>query len=363
MIELIPEPKIDQPVTEEWQKMIKKLTETTGGLLLAQLTNTHNTNEPELAVGSRFEVNKSFYHTLQDEPIDFGVSPVSGKLFIYATPRSDGTCSLNYLTTMPELDLAKGGYYFEEKRCIASVTYDATRGIFFDKHIVDVNSDTPLFPKYPVGSFIQQLPDELSPAGRGLPGLWSDWSMRPVMYGLALTPPPSGFETDYEEHGASIWHLNTDGTVATLGTKKYTKPDVYISDSRQECGNDLQEDDWEIGHEIHGGRYSGMFVWETVTLGGLFLSVHDGGRSRPPFNSGTHSDAIRDITGGWDEDYSSGGYSPWGAFARYQYRQSRNQTGVINNYVGLTFAASRDVPTSNQNSPVTASCIIWRRIF
>ena len=361
MIQKIAEPRDESPATEEWQQLLKKLTETTGGLLLARLTNTHNTDEPELAAGSRFEVNRSFYHTLQDEPINFGVDPVSGKLYIYATPRSDNTCNLTYLDTIPELDLAKGGFYFEEKRCIATVTYDAVRGIFFDKHIVDINSDTPLYPKYPVGSLITQMPDEQSPARRGLPGLWIDWSMRTVMYGLALTPPPSSFATDYAQHGASIWHLNTDNSVATQGTKRYTRPAGYISDSRLECGNDLLEDDWETGRQIHGGKYSGMYVWETITLGGLFLSVHDGGRFRPHFNSGAAGDVIRNITGRWSASRFHGASIIGGALRA----DSTSGAGVSSSGSSqgvIVLDASFVVPTASQVSPRTASCVIWRRI-
>jgi len=183
------------------------------------------------------------------------------------------------------------------------------------------------------------------------------------MYGLSPTPPPAGFEADFIAHDASIWDLNKDDTVATQGTKKYSWPLGYLYNSRRKCGNGLLDDDWEIGYQISTGPYAGMYVWEPHCLGGKFLSFEDGGKNRPPFNSGVDGDKTRNIFGFFQPGNAAYGLSIMstygsasGAFSK---RTSPSQRNIISEAVSaavynLDFNSSLIVPTGPQNSPKTA---------
>jgi hypothetical protein len=139
----------------------------------------------------------------------------------------------------------------------------------------------------PVGSFYVQYPDGPSPenmAPEGVDAVWEVWSDRVVKYGLYGAAPPDGFAQDLAVYGADIWSLNTNGSVATAGTKKYTKPADYLYVFRQDAGNGLEEDDWEVGYKITDGTYMNLYVWEPLSFAGTFPSVEGG--NRPTFVSG-----------------------------------------------------------------------------
>jgi hypothetical protein len=121
---------------------------------------------------------------------------------------------------------------------------------------------------------VLQLPGEKSPVEAGWPGSWENWSLRTVIYGLSPTPPPQSFSEDSAAQGASVWFLNTDGSVATQGTKKYSYPMGYLYRERVMCGNALPDEDWETGYQINdpSSPYDGYYIWEPICLGGTFPS-------------------------------------------------------------------------------------------
>jgi len=212
------------------------------------------------------------------------------------------------------------------------------------------------------GTFYTQLPDAPNPAELGLEGTWEMWNDRAVMYGIAPTPPPVGFANDYDEQNASIWHLNTDGTVATLGTKKYARPLGYIYNARQKCGNVLTEDDYEIGQQITYFEQP-YYVWEPICPAGTFPSFADGGVNRPPYNGGVAGDQSRPITGSVGsymrhENGSGVFYVPETSV----YNVNASQIYLPNCGWGVYFDSGRVVPTGSQFAPSTFSIILWRRV-
>jgi hypothetical protein len=221
-------------------------------------------------------------------------------------------------------------------------------------------ADTFLYP----GEMVLQLPGEKSPVEAGWPGSWENWSLRTVIYGLAPTPPPQSFSADFAAKGASVWFLNTDGSVATQGTKKYSYPMGYLYQERIMCGNALPDEDWETEYQINdpASLYNGYYIWEPIHLGGTFPSFEDGGVNRPPFLSGgVMGDMMRDhnhaLRGGYgsvvnldSQTVGIAGIQTPGSF-------------IPNSRLGDTIRpASVTVFTGPQNSPVTASVRVWRRL-
>jgi hypothetical protein len=219
--------------------------------------------------------------------------------------------------------------------------------------------------EHPVGSTFTQEPWDLSPADRNWPGNWVNWSFRAWEYCLSQTAPSSGFIADWKQKRHDIWNLNTDGTVATQGTKKYAIPSDYVRVVRQVIHNGIWDDgDLEEGGQVQGGAYDGWYVWQVLAPAGIFPSVEDdgytGGGFRPPFISGgVAPDHIRDIVGTDPNDGGSKGSS--GPF-RVTSTSNTRPTGMYTGVGRSEFIASYAVPTGPQNSPVTASVRIWRRL-
>jgi hypothetical protein len=101
------------------------------------------------------------------------------------------------------------------------------------------------------------------------------------------------------------------------------------------------------------------YVHEKITWAGKFPSF-DGG-NRPPFVSGgSHGDRIRDIKG------NSGAENGYRATMSGVFYESAatviNQLGNTVTHAQLSFDASRVVRTGTDNSPLTLSCKLWRRV-
>jgi hypothetical protein len=230
--------------------------------------------------------------------------------------------------------------------------------------------------KYFVGDLYQQLPLTKSPVQRRWEGTWVNWTYRPTFMGLRTSPPPAEFLSDWHTHRHDIWHLNTDGTVATQGTKKYGKPEGGKPDDHviapREAVIKLADADLAEGDTVPSGTYAGYYVWQNIALAGTFLSVDDndplyaGGGKRPPFNGGVAGDQIREI---WYthryQGYTNGAPEgrPHGALQVLDIENMEANGGPYGAQGGkFGFYASRVVPTGSQTSPVTASSTLWRRI-
>jgi hypothetical protein len=217
---------------------------------------------------------------------------------------------------------------------------------------------------WPVGMGYFQYPDTPSPVEAGWPGVWEIWSNRAVEYGIHSTPPPSGFAADFQQYGIERWELKTGGTVGPGGTKKYTRPATgYLYAERQKCGSSLITNDLNTGDRIQSGTHTNMYVWEKLSLAGLFPSIEGG--NRPTFVSGGRApDRQRPMYGqvGWiysesnPSDYE--GVLYWGP---YQHDWSMGgDYGTGGN--GIRFDNARAVLTGPDNAPVTLSIRFWRRI-
>ncbi|MCL2293573.1 MAG: hypothetical protein FWC36_01725 [Spirochaetes bacterium] len=122
MAKLISEPLDYNPQTEDWQKLLYKLTTTTGGLNLIEITQSDGENPPRVVKGSRLEVNGSFYQVDEDELITgFSALPLNALSYIYAEPQENGVLLFNMSPAVPVMSIAKGGLFNGASRCIALI--------------------------------------------------------------------------------------------------------------------------------------------------------------------------------------------------------------------------------------------------
>lgn len=121
----IPEPASTNPDTAEWQALLSKLTLVAGGLSLARLTNWDTTLEPQVAAGSRFEVNGAYYSVAVNEAISGWASVSAGVVYVYATP-SGASASFSYSATAPTYDAAKGGWYNGTARALFRIVKESS---------------------------------------------------------------------------------------------------------------------------------------------------------------------------------------------------------------------------------------------
>jgi hypothetical protein len=126
MADIIKEPRGLNPETQDWEEALYKLTRTAGGLLLIGLTNMDNELEPKVKVGSRFEINGSFYQIgaqigAKDEAIT-GSLTGNTVAYIYAVASGD-TAIFTYSTDPPDFNPALGGWYSGNNRALAKFFY------------------------------------------------------------------------------------------------------------------------------------------------------------------------------------------------------------------------------------------------
>lgn len=106
----IPEPASTLPATADWQKELAKVTYIGGEARKFILTNWLTSAEPQVASGSRFEVNGAFYVCSSDESITGWAGISDGLCYVYATA-SAGTVTFSYSATEPIYSASLGGYY------------------------------------------------------------------------------------------------------------------------------------------------------------------------------------------------------------------------------------------------------------
>jgi hypothetical protein len=220
-----------------------------------------------------------------------------------------------------------------------------------------------------VGDEYTQYPFKDSPVERRFEGNWELWSYRAILYGISQYPPTEGFINDWKQKRHDIWSLNTDGTVATLGTKKYTKPEDYAVIRRQDAGQELTDTDLAEGAQIAAGPYAGMYVWQAICPAGLFWSVEDsdpsytGGGKRPTFISGGAArDQIRTFYGNTGVAFSAPlTGDPTGIFTLEYEGNGYLATNGGHTY-DIIVDASRVVPTGLDNAPTNLSKRLWRRV-
>jgi hypothetical protein len=124
MAVMISEPVDSNPMTEDWQRLLSKLTATTGGLFLLDFTEKQSLDVPMILAGSRFELNGSFYKVENDEEIQDFSEIDNGQAYVYAESIGNGNLAVQFYfdNAAPTFQVAKGGWYHpaENKRCIMS---------------------------------------------------------------------------------------------------------------------------------------------------------------------------------------------------------------------------------------------------
>jgi hypothetical protein len=222
--------------------------------------------------------------------------------------------------------------------------------------------------EYPVGSLYVQYPSGFSPVQKGMPGTWEEWSYRASLYAIGDTAPSEGFKADWKTYRHDIWSLNTDGTVATAGTKKYTKPGGYTCVERQELQPDWGAEDLTEGTLISGGPYDGRYIWQVIAFAGIFFGVEDigyeGGGKRPTFVSGGAQEGrIINATGTFRGTHgvSSGEMNLSGIVYEIGQAEAGNASGGGHGHL-LGIDISRAVPTGPDNAPTHISVRFWRRM-
>jgi hypothetical protein len=142
-----------------------------------------------------------------------------------------------------------------------------------DKALLDGYFDR----EHPIGDLYEQKPSTKSPPEKGWPGTWVNWSQRATLYAIAPSQPTAAFVTDWRSKRHDIWNLNTDGTVATIGTKKYSKPSGYVVVERQTLQANWGDPDLVERTSLVTYNGSTYYVWQVIALAGLFFGVDDTG--------------------------------------------------------------------------------------
>lgn len=135
MAQLIPEPSQTNPSTPDWQGLLSKLTKTTGGLLLCNLKNLDNDEEPSVLPGGRFEINGSYYEVLLEEYITGWNGILNNRtVYIYAVP-GGSNASFVFDTAIPIFSPEKGGWFNGPSRALWRL-YKNENGNYINKQIM-----------------------------------------------------------------------------------------------------------------------------------------------------------------------------------------------------------------------------------
>jgi hypothetical protein len=136
MTTIVQEPSDSNPITEDWQKFLYRTTLQGGGFMCLMLTNINNTDESRIMKGSRFEINHTFYKTLEDEAIQ---PPPEGLIdymfyYVYAVPEIQSAYFI-YLSQEPTFNPILGGWFSGSMRAVARMLY--INGKWYNKVILD----------------------------------------------------------------------------------------------------------------------------------------------------------------------------------------------------------------------------------
>ncbi|GMO51988.1 MAG: hypothetical protein Pg6C_17160 [Treponemataceae bacterium] len=253
---------------------------------------------------------------------------------------------------------------------------------------------------YPLGSAVLQYPWDKTPAERGFPGTWENWSSRAVIYGLSDSPPPpcteysalAGTQITQAQANAGFYALLVTGGTRRIYKIKasfanlsfpYTVPPEFDcvkwesvepgTRAAREAAQGLDFDsDLDVGDAVSSGAYAGKYVAEVLSAAGCFFGVEGG--FRPTFISGgIQSDAIREISGEFGTYNTNSSathsniYTPSirGAFHSILAYSNHDASGSIVSGIAtqvLGFKSSLAAPAASQNQPQNMSVKLWLRI-
>jgi hypothetical protein len=221
-------------------------------------------------------------------------------------------------------------------------------------------------PDHPGLSAMESIWDMMMPFNRMRPVVVTEDSATTEVQ--ADTEPSAGFISDWKSYRHDIWNLNTNGIVATTGTKEYSRPDGYACVERKALQASWTDADFTEGAQISGGAHSGKYIWQVIAFAGLFFGAEDsgyedGGKRPPPLIAGgVQKDRIRDIQGNSGRlplTQHEGGHS--GAISTSPVAGTGASTNPVNN-TSISFKASRVVSTGADNAPTNISTRFWRRV-
>ena len=109
MAVMVQEPLDNNPMTEDWQRFLFRTTFQGGGFIQLMLTNLNTAQVPQIARGSRLEVNGTFYSVPENETIE-GATSSNRWIFVYAVTLSNSVV-FEYSEIFPVWDTMKNGYY------------------------------------------------------------------------------------------------------------------------------------------------------------------------------------------------------------------------------------------------------------
>jgi hypothetical protein len=134
-VKKIEEPNVYEANIDDWKKILYRTTAQGGGFICVEITNINANGKPEIAAGSRFEINHVFFETTTNETIT--VSPSNnGQWYIYAIPTGD-TCTFLFRNIQPTWSAAKGGWYDGNNRAIVKFFYLTVGTQYNNKVILD----------------------------------------------------------------------------------------------------------------------------------------------------------------------------------------------------------------------------------
>ena len=155
MATAIVEPANINPETADWQALLAKLTKVSGGMMLARLTNFENTSEPQVAAGSRFEINGSYYEVTSNESITGWAALAVGVVYIYAVP-AGAAASFIFSATAPTYDTAKGGWFNGTDRVLWRL-YKGSSVLYTNKQEMDNPPIIPVLAADPMAPYVGQI--------------------------------------------------------------------------------------------------------------------------------------------------------------------------------------------------------------
>ena len=138
---VVEEPASTAPATEDWQLALSKMSKISRGLglMICRLTNMENSNEPQVATGTRFEMNAVVYEVTANESITGWAGITVGEMaYVYAVPgaTTSDPCSFVYSSTEPAFSIILGGWFNGSDRALFSVYIEAQLNIHINNILI-----------------------------------------------------------------------------------------------------------------------------------------------------------------------------------------------------------------------------------
>jgi hypothetical protein len=257
--------------------------------------------------------------------------------------------------------------------------------------IMELVEERLFFIEHHVGDVVVQHPGSLSPIDKQWRGLWVNWTSRASAYRLRTSALPlsNGGEPNNSNkytqganysNGAYVWwqlvtESGKDDYVLLQANQAITnaaeQPDpvkwnnirtgVLVWRKDMLDVNPWTDADLTLGQQIvrNGVNY---WIEEIIVYGGKYFAAAGG--NRPPFETGTAGDTIRNIIGTFYAHAGIGSGNPptSGVFSFSNADNGGANTGAADRRGYYRFDASTVVPTGKENGVRTLTEVYWRLI-